>query len=151
MGLDLRPLVPVGLLLAGALMLGQALVWLQRRGLVDASKERVRRGTGHAMLGLQQFVEPSVEFVFQTENREQKDADDLDSSGVDEAAILADLAASLGRDPVDHEEIRRHLALAQRAGLEWQEVYERAVADELAARPYRLPWLPPAWKVAPRE
>jgi hypothetical protein len=141
----------VALLLAGGLVLVLTLLWLQRRGWVDVSKDRVRRGTGHAMLGLQEFIEPSVEFVFQAENREQKDVDDFDASEGDEDAILADLAASLGCDPVDHEEVRRHLAAAQRAGLDWHEVYEHAVRDELAARPFRLPWLPPAWKVAPRE
>jgi hypothetical protein len=149
--MDLRPLASVGLSLAGVLALGITLAWLQRRGWVDTRKERVRRGAGHAMLGLREFVDPSVEYVIQAENAEQRAVDDLDSSGVDTEEILADLSTSLGRDPVDHEEVRRHLASARRAGLDWREAYAGAVRGELTARPFRAPSLPPIWKVAPRE
>ncbi len=149
--MDLRPLVPLGLILAGGTALVLALAWMQRRGWVDPSKDRVRRGTGHAMMGLREFIEPSVEYVLQAENAEQVEEDDRDASGDDREAIVADLSTSLGRDPVDHEEVRRHLASARRAGLVWREVYERAVRDELAARPFRAPSLPPSWRVAPRE
>jgi hypothetical protein len=149
--MDLRPLVPAGLLCAGVLALILSLSWMRRRGWVDPSRDRVRRGTGHAMLGLREFIEPSVEYVFQAENAEQVEEDDLDASGDDREAILADLATSLGRVSVDHEEVRRHLASARRAGLDWRGVYEAAVRDELAARPFRAPSLPPSWRVAPRE
>src|SRR5262249_52805022 len=126
--------------------------WSRRRGLIDTSPERVRRGTGHAMLGLQEFIQPSVEFVFQAENLEQRKDDD-DSPG-DEGtpqAIASGLAASLGPTPVVPEEVRRHLAAAQRAGLDWRAFFDQAVSAELAARPYRAPALPPVWRVAPRE
>jgi hypothetical protein len=103
------------------------------------------------MLVLREFIEPSVDHILQAENVEHRDLDDLDSSRTDREEILADLATSLGRDPVDPEEVRRHLASARRAGLDWREVYERALQDELTARPYRIPWLPPIGKVAPRE
>jgi hypothetical protein len=146
-GMDYRPLIPLALLAAGVV----TLVWMRRKGWVDPSKDRVRRGTGHALLGLQEFVEPSVEFIFQAENAEQTEEDDLDASGSGPREILADLATSLGRDPLDHEEVRRHLASARRAGLDWSEAYERAVGDELTTRPYRAPSLPPSWRVAPRE
>ena len=96
-------------------------------------KERMRRGTGHALLGLQQFVEPSVEYVFQAQNVEQKDEEDDDGLGEDEDVIRLDLAESLGRSPVDIEEVRRHLTAAAQGGLDWKSLYEQAVADEQAA------------------
>jgi hypothetical protein len=148
--MDLRPLVPVGLLVAGVVALVLMSGWMRRRGWVDPSPDRVRRGAGHAMMGLQEFIEPSVEYVFQAENVEQADEDDPSPAEGGPEALLADLAAGLGRDPVDPEEIRRHLAFAQRSGLDWPEMFDRAVRDELAARPYRAPSLPPIWKVAPR-
>ena len=149
--MDLRPLIPVGLLAAGITALFLALAWMRRRGWIDPSPDRVRRGVGHAMLGMKEFVEPSVEYVLQAENAEQKEEDDLDASDDGPERILDDLSASLGRDPIDTEEVRRHLANARRAGLDWREAFDRAVQGELAARPYRAPSLPPSWKVAPRE
>ncbi len=149
--MDLHALVPLILWLAGVLALVLTLRWMQRKGWVDASPDRVRRGTGHAMLGLQEFIEPSVEHIFEAENLEEKDEDDRDASKDDPKAIVADLVTSLGRTPVDSEEVRRHLTSARRMGLDWREVYDQAVRDELAACPYRAPSLPPSWRVAPRE
>jgi len=149
--MDLRPLVSLAMFGAGGLAITLTLVWAQRRGWVITSKDRVRRGTGHALLGLREFIEPSVEYIVQAENVEQKEVDDLDSSGDEWDDILSDLATSLGRDPVDHEEVRRHLASARRAGFDWREVYEHALQDELATRPFRKAKLPPVWRVAPRE
>jgi hypothetical protein len=148
---DFRPLLPIGLFLAGVASLYVTFAWMRRRGWIDTSKERVRRGAGHAMLGLQEFVEPSVEYILQAENAEQAEEEDADPSEGGPEAILADLAVSLGRDPIDAEEVRRHLASAHRAGLDWRELFDRAVRDELASRPYRAPSIPPVWKVAPRE
>jgi hypothetical protein len=113
-------------------------------------KERLRRGTGHALLGLQQFVEPSVDNIFQAQNVEQKDEEDDDGLGEGEEAIRSDLTAALGRSPVDVEEVRRHLAAAARAGLDWRSLYDQAVSDELRERPYRAPSIPPAGRVRPR-
>jgi hypothetical protein len=114
-------------------------------------KERVRRGTGHALLGLQQFIEPSVEHVFEAQNVEQKDEEDDDGLGEGEEAIRSDLAEALGRSPVDIEEVRRHLTAAARTGLNWKALYEQAVSNELRERPYRAPSIPPARRVRPRE
>jgi hypothetical protein len=111
---------------------------------------RLRRGTGHALLGLQQFLEPSVEHILQAQNVEQKEEEDDDGLGDDEEAIRSDLAEALGRSPVDVEEVRRHLATAARTGLDWRALYEQAVDDELRERPYRAPSIPPAGRVAPR-
>jgi hypothetical protein len=150
--MELRPLVPVVLLGAGLLALVLSVRWMQRKGWVDASPDRVRRGTGHALLGLQEFIEPSVEHIFEAENLEQKDEDDHDASDNDDPeAILADLATSIGRVPVDCEEVRRHLTSARSAGLDWRAVYDKAIRDELETCPYRAPSLPPPWRVAPRE
>lgn len=114
-------------------------------------KETVRRGTGHAMLGLQQFIEPSIEHVFQAQNVEQKEEGDDEGLGVDEEAIRSDLAEALGRSPVDPEEVRRLLAAIARLGLDWKAQFEQAVREELRERPFRAPSMPPSRRVAPRE
>lgn len=116
----------------------------------DRIKERVRRGAGNALLGLQGFIEPSVEHVFQVRNVEQREEDD-NGLGGDEETIRSDLAEALGRTPVDLEEVRRHLAAAARAGLDWKSVFEQAVDDELRDRPFRAPHIPPPRRVAPRQ
>ena len=54
-----------------------ALAWgLRRRGWIDLNPRRIRRGVGNAALGLQDFVQPSIEYVIQAENTEQADRDD---------------------------------------------------------------------------
>jgi hypothetical protein len=127
-------------------------VFRRRLGRKDTPvKERLRRGTGHALLGLQQFIEPSVEYVFQSQNVEQKDEEADDGLGEDEEAIRSDLAEAMGRTPVDTEEVRRHLTAAARAGLDWKSLFEQAVSDELRERPFRAPSIPPAGRVAPRD
>ena len=82
-------------------------------------------------------------------NVEQKEEDD-DGPGEGEEAVRSDLADSLGRAPIDAEEVRGHLAAAARIGLDWRTVFEQAVADELRERPFRAPSMPPANRVAPR-
>jgi hypothetical protein len=144
MGLGL--LIVLGLL--AGLIIG--LRWSQRRGWIDLSGEKTRRGVGHAMLGLQGFIEPSVEHVFEVQNAEQKEEDDLDTGRGDLAAIREDLAASLRRSPIDLEEVRRQLTAAQRAGLDWRTLYDEAVRAEVKERLYRAPSIPPPWRVAPR-
>jgi hypothetical protein len=124
-------------------------------GWIDRKKppgtKNVRRGAGNAMLGLQQFIEPSVEHVFQAQNVEQTEEEDDQGQGGDEETVRSDLAESLGRAPVDPEEVRRHLAVAARMGLDWRALFDQAVADELRKRPFRAPFVPPASRVAPRD
>ena len=142
------------LTVAGIVVFGAVVFEVFRRRLGRKESpvaERVRRGTGHALLGLQQFIEPSVEHVFAAQNVEQKEEEDDDGLGEDEEAIRSDLAEALGRTPVDTEEVRRHLAAAARAGLDWKALFDQAVSDELRERPYRVPSIPPAGRVAPRE
>jgi hypothetical protein len=146
---DLRPLIPLAWFLAGGIALAFTLIWLQRRGSIKPRPQRKRGGGGHALLGLQEFIEPSVEFIVQAKNAEQKKENEGDALEDDREALLADLAQSLRYDPVDHEEVRRHLAALQRSGYDWQAHFEQALRDELAARPYRAPVLPPVWRVAP--
>lgn len=133
----------------GMLVLALSRGWLGRKHAKVS--ERVRRGTGHAMLGLQEFLEPSVEYIFQAQNVEQKEEDDDEGSGEDEEAVRSNLADALSQSPVDHEEIRRHLTAAFRAGLDWRSLFDQAVANELRERPFRAPSMPPAQRVAPRE
>jgi hypothetical protein len=141
------------LLLAGLVavaMFGLALSrgWLGRKDQKTA--DRVRRGMGNALLGFQEFVEPSVEYIFQAQNVEQKDDEEDDGLGVDEEALRSSLAEAMSRSPIDHEEVRRYLTAARRAGLDWKALFEQAVADELKERPYRAPSMPPGRRVAPR-
>jgi hypothetical protein len=137
-----------GIVSIGAIALAALLGRLSRSDV--PGKERVRRGAGHVMLGLQQFIEPSVEHVFQAQNVEQKEEDGDDGLGGGEEEIRSDLAEALGRTPVDPEEVRRHLAAAVRAGLDWKALFEQAAAEELRQRPFRAPSIPPAKRVAPR-
>jgi hypothetical protein len=144
-----RFLVFAGIIAVGAIVFS---VFLGRGDRKNSTmKQRVRRGTGGALLGLQQFIEPSVEHIFQAQNVEQKDDEEDDGLGVDEEAIRSSLAEALGRSPVDPEEVRRHLSVAARSGMDWKSLFEQAVADELRARPYRSPSLPPARRVAPHK
>jgi len=141
------------LLLATALAIGMLVLaasrgWLGRKNANAA--ERVRRGMGHAMLGFQEFVEPSVEYIFQAQNVEQKEEDDDEGLGVDEEAVRSSLAEAIRQSPVDPEEVRRHLSAAARAGMDWKALFEEAVANELRERPFRAPSMPPARRVAPR-
>jgi hypothetical protein len=142
-------LLLAGIVAVGMLTLAVLLGWVGRKDV--KVKERVRRGTGHAMLGLQEFIEPSVEYVFQAQNVEQKEEDDDEGLGGDEEAVRSNLAEALRQSPVGVEEVRRHLAAAVRAGMDWKALFEQAVADELRERPFRAPSIPPARRVAPRE
>jgi hypothetical protein len=136
-------------IVAGVVMVFTAFLgWIDRRK--PHRKERLRRGTGNALLGLQRFTDPSVEHVFQAQNVEQKDEDADEGLGGDEEDVRSDLAESLSRAPVDPEEVRRHLVEAVRLGLDWRALFEEAVADELRERPFRAPSLPQARRVAPR-
>ena len=54
-----RFLIFAGIVAAGVVVLALLLGWIDRKGI--PGKERVRRGTGNALLGLQEFIEPSVE------------------------------------------------------------------------------------------
>jgi hypothetical protein len=146
-----RFLIFAGIVAAGLIMIAAILSRTGHKNLPEKNKERLRRGGGHAMLGLQEFIAPSVEYVFQAQNVEQKEEDDDEGLGGDGAAIRSDLAEALSRTTLDNEEIRRHLSAARRAGIDWKALYEQAVAVELRDRPFRAPSIPPARRVAPRD
>jgi len=138
-----------GIVAVGMFALALSRGWLGRKD--GTAEQRVRRAVGHAMLGLQEFIEPSVEHVFQAQNVEQKQEDDDEGLGGDEDSVRSNLADALRQSPVDPEEIRRHLSAAVRAGMDWKALFEQAVAHELRERPFRAPSIPPARRVAPRE
>lgn len=128
-----------------------------RRGSTVTSKtgsgERIRRGGANALLVLEEFVAPRVEHVIEA-RQQRRVEDDQGSPGdgpdsPDEASVLADLRASLGRSPIDPDEVRRQLSRARRAGLDWSRLFDAAIRAELAERPYRAPALPPRSRVAP--
>ena len=63
---------------------------MTRRGLDPiAAGSAPAAAPGHAMLGLQEFIQPSVEFIFQAENAEQKEEDEGDGLETDQDAIRA--------------------------------------------------------------
>src|SRR5690242_15007118 len=57
-------LIFAGIVAVGAVLIVAVLGRADKGRTKAPVKERVRRGTGHALLGLQQFIEPSVEHVF---------------------------------------------------------------------------------------
>jgi hypothetical protein len=144
-----RFLFYAGIIAVVVMALAAVLGWMDRRS--PPGKKSVRRGTGNALLGLQQFIEPSAEYVVQAQNTEQKEEEDDQGLGGDEEAVRSDLEDALGREPIDPEEVRRHLAGALRMGLDWRALFDQAVADELRKWPFRAPFVPPARRVAPRE
>lgn len=154
--MGLGPLVPLVLIALGASALfglDRLARWMQRRGWIDLSTDRVHRGSGRAMLGLQEFVEPGVEHVLVVEDSGTTVAPDRsdEGGGAGRDEFLDDLSTSLSFTPIDPEEVRRHLASACRAGLDWRSMFDEAIRRELAARPYRAPSLPPIGRVAPRD
>jgi hypothetical protein len=144
-----RFLIFAGIVAVVVIVLSVFLGWMDRTDL--PRKQSVRRGMGNAMFGLQEFIEPSVEYIFQSQNVEQKEEEDDKGLGGDEAAIRFDLAEALSRTPVDPEEVRRHLSAAVRLGMDWKALFDQVVSDELRERPFRAPSIPPANRVAPRE
>jgi hypothetical protein len=142
-------LIFAGIVMAGAVLVVAVLGRADRARTKAPVKDRLRRGTGQALLGLQQLIEPSVEHVLAAEDLEQEEDDH--GPGGDEEAVRSDLAEALGRSPVDAEEVRRHLSAAARAGLDGRALYEQAAGDELRERPFRVPSMPPARRVKPRE
>src|SRR5262245_19061869 len=143
-----RFVIFAGIVALGMIVLADLLGQIDRNNTVG--QERVRRGVGNAMLGLQGFIEPSVKHVFQAQNVEQKEEEGDQGLGEDKEAFRTDLAESLSRMPVDPEEVRRHLSAAVRVGLDWKALFDEAVGEELRQRPFRAPSIPPTWRVAPR-
>jgi hypothetical protein len=68
--MDYTPLIPLAWWAVGILAFVLLLKWMQRRGWIDTDPNRVHRGTGHAMMGLREFIEPSVQHVIKAEHAE---------------------------------------------------------------------------------
>jgi hypothetical protein len=144
-----RFLIFAGIVAVVAIVLSVFLGWMDRKDL--PRKQCIRRGMGNAMLGLQEVVEPSVNYVLQSQNVEQKKEEDDKGLGGDEEAIRSDLAEALSRTPVDPEEVRRHLSAAVRLGMDWKALFNQVASEEVRERPFRAPSIPPTKCVAPRE
>jgi hypothetical protein len=142
-------LIFAGIVTFVVIVLGKSLGWQNPRDKMY--KQRFRRGTGNALLGLQKFIEPSVESIFQAQNVEQKDEEDDNGLDGDEASVRSSLTEAMSRTPIDPEEIRRHLSAAVRLGMDWKALFDQAVENELRERPFRAPSIPPAKQVAPRQ
>lgn len=77
--MDYRPLLPLAWSALGILAFVLLLRWMRRRGWINTDPRRVQRGTGHAMMGLREFIEPSVQYVIEAEYVEpeaDKEGDD---------------------------------------------------------------------------
>lgn len=132
----------------------ERLIYLARSSASRGSAPNAqRRAVTGAAFALQQVFEPGIEHVVRAEQDEPGEDDTSGGEGDWDAWLdthRQDLAESLGRTPVDPEEVKRVLASAQRLGLDWRALFEDAVALELTNRPFRAPFLPSASKVAPR-
>ena len=71
--MNYAPLTPLAWWAVGIPAFVLLLKWMQRRGWIDANPDRVRRGTGHAMMGLQEFIQPSVQHVIKAEQAEPRE------------------------------------------------------------------------------
>jgi hypothetical protein len=100
-------------------------------------------------LGFQEFVQPSIEHVFEAENVEQKAAEAEGQDDAPYAQARERLALLLALDPIDLIAIRYELSYARRAGLDWRALYQASVQTELKLRPYRTPSIPPINRVSP--
>jgi hypothetical protein len=66
--MDYRSLIPLVWSGVGIVAVVLVLRWMFRRGWVDLDRHRIRRGAGNAMMGLREFIEPSVEHIFEVEH-----------------------------------------------------------------------------------
>src|SRR5215213_3377972 len=98
------------------------------------ARAKVRRAGGHAMLVLQEFVEPRVEHVHHVaeERKDDEDHGAGDDPGFAESQVREGLMASLTNRPVDPHEVRGHLTAARAAGLDWSRLYAESVDAVLA-------------------
>lgn len=105
------------------------------------------------MLILQEFIEPRMAHVQRVSEERGRESDP--SGGGDapraETEFRMHLLNALRSRPIDAEQVRRHLAGAQRAGLGWERLYEEAMREALVNRPYLAPSIPPLSKVRPRS
>jgi hypothetical protein len=151
--MDFRPLIALLCLLAFAALafgLDRLIRWMRSAvWLAPPTKQNARKSVGHAMLGLQQFIDPRTEHIVEAQHVEEKAEGGLSGDPDDEAIVRSSLADALRQSSVSAEEVRRCLAAAVRAGLDWKIVYDEATRAELLARPYRAPSLPPPARVAP--
>jgi hypothetical protein len=138
-----------------AMWAAERLIWAAGRSMrAENPRGKVsRRATAGAAFALQQIFEPGTEHVVRAEHDQPSDDDDSAGEG-DRATpvdtLLADLRARLAESPIDSEAVRRVLVTAERDGHDPRALFEAAVRDELAARPYRVPLIPPWSRVAPR-
>src|SRR5207302_1411929 len=107
------------------------------------TREKVRRAGGHAMLVLQEFVEPRVEHVHHVaeERKDEEDHGAGDDPDLLESQLGDDLRESLRKTPIDLPHVRRHLTTARTAGLDWSRLYAESVQAVLADQPYLAPFL----------
>jgi hypothetical protein len=76
---------------------------------------------------LQEIIEPRAKHVSQSKQGEQ--------GRVSRERLLAELVGSLTEASVDVEQVRRLLAIARRAGLDWRDLFAEAVAVRQTSRP----------------
>jgi hypothetical protein len=116
-------------------------LWLEDRGLLYY-RRKPDSSPASMWVAMQQFVEPGVKHVREVRQENRK---------AYEETCKERLLACLELDTVNTEEVRLHLDVARRAGLDWERLYAEAVRIHLSHRPHRAALIPQLKDVAPAE
>ncbi len=122
-------------------------LWLESRGWLYYRRRKPTSSPASAWVGLHQLIEPGVRYA--REVRDEKAAEGEEGAAL--RWLAAGLRAALGADAVNVEEVRSCLALAKRAGLDWERFYEEVVREVTLARSDRAGLLPTSRAVAPPD
>lgn len=108
--------------------------------------QRIRTG----LLQFQEFLDPSVRVLRQAQEVVVEEAEPGGGGEpITTEELRASLSASLARSPIETDEVRGWLTIARDQGIDWADLFRELAEAELAERPYRLPEIPPASRVAP--
>jgi hypothetical protein len=96
---------------------------------------------------MQQFIEPGVKHVVQIKQEKRSEEDEE----ADKERLLAYLLEALDTIPINRKVIRYYVSAAQRAGMDWKELYEEAVQIHRSRRRADDAVIPPLEDVVPLE
>ena len=116
-------------------------LWLEDRGWLFYRRKKPSSSPLSNLVSIQQIIEPGVQHVVRV-NAERRPED---GSGSPWDRLLECVRASLMASPANPEVIRVYLAQARRDGLNWQDLYARAVQGLPEDR------VPPLADVAPDD
>jgi hypothetical protein len=134
-------------LFAAVFWLDSFCLWLEDGGWLYYRRKKPSSSAASAWVGMQQFIEPGVKHVIQIKQERRSEQDE-------EAAkekLLTYLLEALDAIPINREVIRYYLSAAQRAGLDWKSLYEKAVQIHRSRRRADDALIPPLDDVVPLE